>query len=117
MSKSWDGEPPSLRQLFLQGWEARRKIDACELASGSAEHSVITAINCIYFVNLFIIHAREQKCVSEGVAVMERATEMASQMSLFSDNEDLVEVATSSLKWVKLSVVYHKFSLPPSLPL
>ena len=38
---SRDGEPPSLRQLFLQGWEARRKIDTCELASGSAEHSVI----------------------------------------------------------------------------
>lgn len=53
--------------------------------------------------------------MSEGVAVMERATEMASQMSLFSDNEDLVEVATSSLKWVKLSVVYHKCSLLPSL--
>ena len=32
--------PPSLSRLFLQGWEARRKIDACELASGSPERAV-----------------------------------------------------------------------------
>ena len=32
--------PPSLSRLFLQGWEARRKIDACKLASGSPERAV-----------------------------------------------------------------------------
>ena len=37
-----DGEaaPPALSQLFLRGWEARRKLDACELTTRSPEHSV-----------------------------------------------------------------------------
>ena len=35
-----DAAPPSLSQLFLRGWEARRKVDACELTSGSPEHLV-----------------------------------------------------------------------------
>ena len=38
--------------------------------------------------------------MTEGVAALEHATQLANQMSLFSDNEDLEEVATSSMKWV-----------------
>ena len=34
------GVSRALPKLFLQGWEARRKLDACELSSGSPEHSV-----------------------------------------------------------------------------
>lgn len=45
--------------------------------------------------------------MSDGVTVLERATEMANEMSLFSDNEDLGEVATPSLKWV---VLYHSIT-------
>ena len=33
-------DAPPLSRLFLQGWEVRRKIDACELASGSPERAV-----------------------------------------------------------------------------
>ena len=40
MAANTDGAPPTLLQLFLQGWEARRKTDACELASNSPEFSV-----------------------------------------------------------------------------
>ena len=39
-----------------------------------------------------------QKCLAEGVAALERTTELANEMDLFSDNEDLEEVATASLK-------------------
>ena len=39
--------PPSLSRLFLQGWEARRKIDACELASGSPERAVRESTGCM----------------------------------------------------------------------
>ena len=39
-------------------------------------------------------------CVAEGTSALERATELASHASLFSDNEDLDEVPTSSLKQV-----------------
>ena len=39
-----------------------------------------------------------QKCLAEGVAALERTTELAHEMSLFSDNKDLVELATASLK-------------------
>ena len=39
-----------------------------------------------------------QKYLAEGVAALERTTELANEMSLFSDNKDLVELATASLK-------------------
>ena len=41
MLQQSDGEVfRTLPKLFLRGWEARRKTDACELPSGSPEHSV-----------------------------------------------------------------------------
>lgn len=43
-------------------------------------------------------HIAVQRCVCDGVAALERATEMASQLYLFSHNEQLDELATSNLK-------------------
>ena len=56
----------ALSRLFLQGWKARRKIDACKLASGSPEravrertyrlhasftsHSFLCLRLCVYFI-------------------------------------------------------------------
>ena len=99
----------ALSRLFLQGWKARRKIDACKLASGSPEravrertyrlhasftsHSFLCLRLCVYFIYGLI-----QKCLAEGVAALERTTELANEMSLFSDNKDLVELVTASHK-------------------
>ena len=32
--------PPSLQQLFLSGWETRRRLEACEVTAKSPEYSV-----------------------------------------------------------------------------
>lgn len=50
-----------------------------------------------------VVHAivcvrTSQKCLSDGVAALESATHLANQLSLFSDNEQVEEVATASLK-------------------
>ncbi|CAI8057503.1 Immunoglobulin-binding protein 1 [Geodia barretti] len=87
---SGEENAPALSQLFLRGWEARRKLDACELTTGSPEHSV---------------------CVAEGTSALERATELASHASLFSDNEDLDEVPTSSLKYLLLPELLGEMTL------
>lgn len=54
--------------------------------------------------------------MSDGVTVLERATEMANEMSLFSDNEDVEEVATSSLKWVAIRTTASHTISPLLLP-
>ena len=62
--------------------------------------------------------------MAEGTSALERATELASHASLFSDNEDLDEVPTSSLKQVLPSstplfrdgpVSLHRYLLLPEL--
>lgn len=77
MAEGEDAQP-GLSKLFLLGWKAKSKLDAFELSTGTPEHS---------------------SCVAGGISALERATQLASHVSLLSDNEDLDELPTSSLKW------------------
>ena len=88
----------SLPRLFLLGWEARRKIEACELSSGSPEHVVRSRAQSKPWFILLYVRVSPQKCLSDGVAALESATHLANQLSLFSDNEEVEEVATGTLK-------------------
>ena len=58
--------------------------------------SLLTRFSAYDYVSILSMDL--QKCLAEGVAALERTTELANEMSLFSDNKDLVELATASHK-------------------
>ena len=88
--------PPSLSRLFLQGWEARRKIlrkaRYGREYTGCMQVSLLTRFSAYDYVSILSMDL--QKCLE----ALERTTELANEMSLFSDNKDLVELATASHK-------------------
>ena len=64
--------------------------------TGCMQVSRLTLFSAYDYVSILSMDL--QKCLAEGVAALERTTELANEMSLFSDNKDLVKLATASLK-------------------
>ena len=64
--------------------------------TGCMQVSRLTLYSAYDYVSILSMDL--QKCLAERVAALERATELANEMSLFSDNKDLVDLATASHK-------------------
>ncbi|XP_026186996.1 immunoglobulin-binding protein 1 [Mastacembelus armatus] len=73
--------PPILSDLLDRGWKIFEEVESTNEALGS--NSV-------------------QVRVKRGISMLEEASRMASQLDLFSRNEDLEEVATADLKYLLL---------------
>ena len=67
----------SLQDLFKSGWEAQKKADSDEFDSSSDE---------------------DKGMILKGIRCLEQATHLASQLSLFSGNEGVEDLATADLK-------------------
>lgn len=72
----------SLQELFKSGWDAQKKADSDDFNSTSDE---------------------DKELVLKGIRCLERATQLASQLSLFSGNEGIEDLATADLKWEFIS--------------
>ncbi len=67
----------SLQELFKSGWDAQKKADSDDFDSSSDE---------------------DKDMILKGIRCLERATYLASQLSLFSGNEGVEDIATADLK-------------------
>ncbi|KAG7518648.1 immunoglobulin-binding protein 1 [Solea senegalensis] len=76
-----DVENPKISELLDRGWKILEEVDSTNEALGS---------NSI------------QVKVKRGIAMLEEASRMVAQLSLFSPNEELEEVATADLKYLML---------------
>lgn len=76
-----DAEPPKLSELLDRGWRIFEEVDGTDEPLGS------TSI---------------QTRVRHGVRLLEDASRMVGQLQLFSNNEELEEVATADLKYLLL---------------
>ena len=91
-------EEVSLQELFQRGLEGQRKVEGGELSSGSEEFKVKVLVLNLTVNNLPSPCMCAQLCVSSAISSLESATRMVNQLSLFSSNEEIDEVATTDLK-------------------
>ncbi|XP_070536168.1 immunoglobulin-binding protein 1-like isoform X2 [Ptychodera flava] len=81
---------PKLSDIFDRAWKIQLDLEGSDEASNSDKY---------------------QLKVKEAIGLFEQCTEMVNQLSLFSDNEDVEEIPTSSLKYLLLPAFLGDLSL------
>ncbi|XP_071825969.1 immunoglobulin-binding protein 1-like [Apostichopus japonicus] len=74
-------EPQKLSSVFNEAWEINEKLDSSESSTGSGEY---------------------QTQLSKCIQLLERATLMVNDLSLFSQNETAEEISTSDIRYLLL---------------
>lgn len=87
---SEEGETGKLSDIFSKIWSNYEFLESTDLASTDAEY---------------------QRRVSESIENTEKAIHMTNLLHLFSDNEDIDEVSTRSLKYLLLPALLNYFTM------
>ncbi|XP_069468579.1 immunoglobulin-binding protein 1 [Ambystoma mexicanum] len=90
-----ESESPKLAELLQSGWRLLEAVEASNEPSASA--------------------ALQQQ-VKRGLAQLEQATRMASELDLFSRNEELEEIASADLKYLLLPALLGALTLKQANP-
>lgn len=87
---------PSLSELFSRGWEVQKRAESGTLAASQDDFKVELQQSVAAAANSRVLSSQEE--IGRAIQELEMATRLASELSLFSRNEELEEVATSDLR-------------------
>ena len=87
----------SLSELFSRGWEVQKRVESGALAASQDEFKVEQQQGLAAAINSRPLSFKEE--IGRAIRELETATRLANELSLFSRNEELEEVATSDLRW------------------